>query len=396
MPSVWYEVHVVAAGLDVAGVDAALGALRRDRPQRAHRVGPHQHRPRRPGFLRRRRGHDAAAGTSTAVNGCRSPPPKSRSACAASRARPSSRSSAPGTARSSTPRPNGRRRPTWRRRPAASRRGRSRCGGTSAARRRAASSRSTGRPTGPSSSPACAASPCHRRTSCTPTSTDTSATRCRGVLPERRGADGGTPSKGWTGEADWDGVVAPERLPALIDPPGGQIVTANGEIDRRWPGVMTRDWTAPFRTMRIAERLRGQDRLDQAALTAVQLDVHATAGRSGDSRRRGRVEVAGVRQVRAATRASPSSGCAPGIGRSTRGRWPRCTRRSCGRCGGGPSPTSSTARCSRSCSSTGPPSGTSASTRFSTTRRRAGGTTSSRSIGARRATTSCCWLPPTR
>ncbi len=98
-----------------------------------------------------------------------------------------------------------------------------------------------------------------------------------GRLPERRGADGGTPSKGWTGEADWDGVVPPERLPALIDPPGGQIVTANGEIDRRWPGVMTRDWTAPFRTMRIAERLRGQDRLDQAALTAVQLDVHATA-----------------------------------------------------------------------------------------------------------------------
>lgn len=97
-----------------------------------------------------------------------------------------------------------------------------------------------------------------------------------GRLPERRGGDGGTPVRGWTGEQDWVGVTPPEALPAMLDPPGGQIVTANAEIDARHPGI-TRDWTAPFRTMRIAERLEGQTGLDQAAMTAVQLDVRSTA-----------------------------------------------------------------------------------------------------------------------
>lgn len=98
-----------------------------------------------------------------------------------------------------------------------------------------------------------------------------------GRLPERRGGDGGTPARGWTGEQDWVGVVPPERLPAVLDPPSGVIVTANAEIDRRWPGTMTRDWTAPFRAMRIVERLEGQPRLDVEAMTAIQLDVRSRA-----------------------------------------------------------------------------------------------------------------------
>ncbi len=98
-----------------------------------------------------------------------------------------------------------------------------------------------------------------------------------GRVPLRSGGDGGTPSRGWTGEQDWVGTAPAERLPAVLDPPSGQVVTANAEIDPRWPGVMTRDWTAPFRTMRIAERLAGQTTLDQAALSAIQMDVRSAA-----------------------------------------------------------------------------------------------------------------------
>ena len=98
-----------------------------------------------------------------------------------------------------------------------------------------------------------------------------------GRVPLRSGGDGGTPSRGWTGEQDWIGTAPVERLPAILDPPGGQVVTANAEIDPRWSGVMTRDWTAPFRTMRIAERLRGPAVLDQAALAAIQMDVRSAA-----------------------------------------------------------------------------------------------------------------------
>ena len=98
-----------------------------------------------------------------------------------------------------------------------------------------------------------------------------------GRVPLRSGGDGGTPSRGWTGEQDWIGTVPVERLPAVLDPPSGQVVTANAEIDPRWPGVLTRDWTAPFRTTRIAARLAGQTTLDQAALSAIQMDVRSAA-----------------------------------------------------------------------------------------------------------------------
>ena len=98
-----------------------------------------------------------------------------------------------------------------------------------------------------------------------------------GRLPLRSGGDGGTPTRGWTGEQDWIGTVSAERLPAVLDPPSGQVVTANAEIDRAWKGVMTRDWTAPFRTIRITELLRGRTTLDQAALSAMQMDVRTTA-----------------------------------------------------------------------------------------------------------------------
>ncbi|HEX7087221.1 MAG TPA: penicillin acylase family protein [Vicinamibacterales bacterium] len=98
-----------------------------------------------------------------------------------------------------------------------------------------------------------------------------------GRLPVRVGGDGSRPVPGWTGEHDWAGWVPAERLPALLDPPSGQIVTANAEIDRRWPGTMTRDWTAPFRTMRIVERLDGRTGLDSEAMRTLQLDVRSAA-----------------------------------------------------------------------------------------------------------------------
>ena len=98
-----------------------------------------------------------------------------------------------------------------------------------------------------------------------------------GRLPIRRGGDGGTPSRGWTGEQDWVGSVPPEQMPAVLDPPAGQIVTANAEIDPGWPAAMTRDWTAPFRAARIVDRLGTRTGLDQASLTAIQLDVQSAA-----------------------------------------------------------------------------------------------------------------------
>ena len=141
-----------------------------------------------------------------------------------------------------------------------------------------------------------------------------------GRVPLRSGGDGGTPSRGWTGEQDWVGTAPVERLPAVLDPPSGQVVTANAEIDPRWPGVMTRDWTAPFRTMRIAARLAGQTTLDQAALVGDSDGRAVGRCRSHPCRRRGGGQVAAALPRPTATRALASTGFGCGIGKSTAAR----------------------------------------------------------------------------
>ena len=98
-----------------------------------------------------------------------------------------------------------------------------------------------------------------------------------GRLPVRVGSDGGTPVPGWTGEFEWAGTVPPEKMPAFLDPPSGAIVTANAEIDRRWPVAMTRDWTAPFRTERILQMLGTRGDLGADDMRTMQLDVRSMA-----------------------------------------------------------------------------------------------------------------------
>ena len=96
-----------------------------------------------------------------------------------------------------------------------------------------------------------------------------------GVLPVRAQGDGSVPVPGWTGASEWIGQVSPDRLPARLNPSSGAFVTANGEIDRSWAGVMTRDWVAPYRAMRIVDRLGTRTGLDAAAFRAIQADTRS-------------------------------------------------------------------------------------------------------------------------
>ena len=110
---------------------------------------------------------------------------------------------------------------------------------------------------------------------CTAERSNVRAAGLCGRIPVRGSSDGGTPVPGWTGEYEWTGSVAPQSLPVMRDPPSGQIVTANNEIDRRWPKTMTRDWASPFRSMRIAQMLGTRTGLTQDDMRAMQLDVQS-------------------------------------------------------------------------------------------------------------------------
>lgn len=94
-----------------------------------------------------------------------------------------------------------------------------------------------------------------------------------GLLPVRVGSDGSMPVPGWPAETDWRGAIDINRLPAVLNPASGQIVTANNEIDRRLPYLVTRDWVAPFRAQRITALLGDARGLDVAAMAKIQADV---------------------------------------------------------------------------------------------------------------------------
>jgi penicillin amidase len=98
-----------------------------------------------------------------------------------------------------------------------------------------------------------------------------------GALPVRAQGDGSIPTPGWTAVYEWIGTVPAERLPAAVNPPSAQFVTANAEVDPRWPGTMTRDWTAPFRTTRIIELLGNRTGLQLAGFREMQADVRSLA-----------------------------------------------------------------------------------------------------------------------
>jgi penicillin amidase len=63
----------------------------------------------------------------------------------------------------------------------------------------------------------------------------------------------------------------------VINPPSGQIVTANNEVDRQFPHLITRDWIAPFRAERITRMLGDRRGLDMPALQQMQADVTSLA-----------------------------------------------------------------------------------------------------------------------
>ena len=94
-----------------------------------------------------------------------------------------------------------------------------------------------------------------------------------GSLPTRAGSDGVLPIPGWPRDADWRGWVDANQLPAVLNPPSGQIVTANNEVDARLPYLVTRDWVAPFRAQRITQLLGDRRGLDISAMQQIHADI---------------------------------------------------------------------------------------------------------------------------
>lgn len=97
-----------------------------------------------------------------------------------------------------------------------------------------------------------------------------------GRLPERApGHNGFVPLPGWDHGNDWRGFVPAERLPWIINPDCGFIVTANNDLNKYGRSRPINLPMAPFRADSIAAALADRDDWDVASTAQLQLDVYS-------------------------------------------------------------------------------------------------------------------------
>ena len=89
----------------------------------------------------------------------------------------------------------------------------------------------------------------------------------RARVPRRGRENGWLPMPGWTGEHEWDGWIAHEAMPQVINPEAGIIVTANNRVVADdHPDYICTDCHPPYRAARIAALLQdGAYRAPEAA-----------------------------------------------------------------------------------------------------------------------------------
>lgn len=102
-----------------------------------------------------------------------------------------------------------------------------------------------------------------------------------GAVPRRKGGDGARPAPGWSGDYDWDGLIHTAALPRQVSPSSGFLMNANHRLiaDGASPHI-TVDWDAPYRALRLQDKLGAAQEQDIATTRLQQLDhvsLHARA-----------------------------------------------------------------------------------------------------------------------
>ncbi len=98
--------------------------------------------------------------------------------------------------------------------------------------------------------------------------------QCTGLYPIRRGGDGTLPVPGWTAAYEWEGFVPFEELPSAINPDDGFLCSANARPHGEgYPHFMGRDFLPPFRLRRIAQLLTASPLHDRASFARMQVDT---------------------------------------------------------------------------------------------------------------------------
>ena len=99
-----------------------------------------------------------------------------------------------------------------------------------------------------------------------------------GKVPIRAAGDGSLPVSGADNAHEWTSYIPFEKLPSIYNPPSGIIGTANGRITPdNYPNSVSMEWEAPWRTERIYRVLESGRQFSMADMLALQNDVHSEA-----------------------------------------------------------------------------------------------------------------------
>ena len=86
------------------------------------------------------------------------------------------------------------------------------------------------------------------------------------------------PAPGWDARYDWAGLLPPDQVPLITDPPAGYIANANQKVTLPdYPHFISHQWALPFRFERIGQLIAAKPQHSLADLGRMQGDVLSLA-----------------------------------------------------------------------------------------------------------------------
>lgn len=100
---------------------------------------------------------------------------------------------------------------------------------------------------------------------------------CAGSIPIRKNGNGLLPQPGWLDNFEWKDRIPFEQLPHLYNPSENMIVTANNKVvNEKYPYFISTYWEPPYRAYRINELLTTKSKLSITDFKAIQMDLFST------------------------------------------------------------------------------------------------------------------------
>ena len=97
-----------------------------------------------------------------------------------------------------------------------------------------------------------------------------------GHIPIRAAGDGSLPVSGADDAHEWTGYIPFDKMPSIYNPLSGVIGTANGRITPDgYPYSISAEWEAPWRTERIYHVLESGRKFTPADMLALENDIHS-------------------------------------------------------------------------------------------------------------------------